>query len=90
VRKYRKKPVVVEAVKFDTGCDMPEVDLVMADPIDSEEICPVCGKTAKEHGNVKTLEGYLCACPGDFIIRGIKGEHYPCKPDIFKSTYEPA
>jgi len=45
-------------------------------------------KRGSKHGNVKTLEGYHIACPGDYIIRGIQGEHYPCKPDIFKATYD--
>ena len=86
--KYRKKPVVIEAFKFDWDGDNPELDLSM---IDSDEnwTCEHCGKLSSKHGNVKTLEGYHIACPGDFIIRGVKGEHYPCKPDIFEMTYEP-
>jgi len=37
---------------------------------------------------IKTLEGYMWVTPGDWIITGVKGEHYPCKPDIFEATYE--
>jgi hypothetical protein len=40
------------------------------------------------HGWIETLEGGHIVCPGDYIITGIKGEHYPCKPDIFEATYE--
>jgi len=87
IMRYRKKPVVIEAVKFDGVGAMPEVELSMLDS-DSEWVCDHCGKLARTHGNVKTLEGYHIACPGDYIIRGVKGEHYPCKPDIFDMTYE--
>ena len=85
--KYRKKPVVVDAVQFNGLGDIPELELHMLDS-DSDWQCKECGDFARNHGNVKTLEGYHIACPGDFIITGIKGEHYPCKPDIFESTYE--
>lgn len=88
MHRFRKKPVVIEAVKFDTDGDMPEVELYMIDS-DDEWVCEKCGKPACKHGNVKTLEGFHIACPGDYIIRGIRGEHYPCKPDIFAMTYEP-
>jgi hypothetical protein len=43
-----------------------------------------------DHGWIDTLEGGHNVCPGDWIITGVKGEHYPCKPDIFAATYEPA
>lgn len=52
-------------------------------------ICSSCGKTMHEHGWIETLEGGYIVCPGDWIITGVKGEHYPCKPDIFAETYEP-
>jgi hypothetical protein len=48
-----------------------------------------CGHTMHEHGWIDTLEGGHTVCPGDWIITGIKGENYPCKPDIFEATYEP-
>lgn len=87
--KYKKKPVVIEAVQFDGLGDIPELELHMIDS-DSEWICQQCGNPSRMHGNVKTLEGYHIACPGDYIITDIKGEHYPCKPGIFAATYEPA
>ena len=83
--KYRKKPVV-DAVKFGGVGDMPELDLHMIDTDDDWQ-CKVCGGFGRSHGNVKTLEGYHIAYPGDYIITGVKGEHYPCKPDIFEATY---
>lgn len=47
-----------------------------------------CGHTWHDHGWIDTLEGEHTVCPGDFIITGVQGEHYPCKPDIFAATYE--
>jgi hypothetical protein len=84
---YRKKPLVIQAVQFDGTGGMPEVELHMIDS-DTDWICQTCGNPSSMHGNVKTLEGYHIACPGDWIITGISGEHYPCKPDIFEKTYE--
>lgn len=48
-----------------------------------------CGFTMGAHGWIDTLEGGHIVCPGDFIITGVKGERYPCKPDIFAETYDP-
>ena len=44
---------------------------------------------AVDDGLIGTLEGYMAVTPGDWVITGVKGEHYPCKPDIFEMTYEP-
>jgi hypothetical protein len=52
--------------------------------------CKHCGDIMHNHGWIDTLEGGHIVCPGDWIITGVKGEHYPCKPDIFEMTYEPA
>jgi hypothetical protein len=52
--------------------------------------CDHCGDIMRNHGWIDTLEGGHIVCPGDWIITGVKGEHYPCKPDIFEMTYEPA
>lgn len=49
-----------------------------------------CGRTWHDHGWIDTLEGGHTVCPGDWIITGVQGERYPCKPDIFEATYEPA
>jgi hypothetical protein len=53
-----------------------------------ERHCEKCGQIMHKHGWIDTLEGGHIVCPGDYIITGIKGEHYPCKPDIFWATYE--
>ena len=78
-RTYRKKPVTVEAVQW-TGENRAE----MCEFIDSEvfEIIPRVGLV------IHTLEGDHHASPGDYIIKGVNGEFYPCKPDIFAKTYE--
>ena len=80
-RAYRKKPVVVEAIQW-TGENHAE----MCEFIDPEvfEIKP------KEGLIIHTLEGDHHASPGDYIIKGVNGEFYPCKPDIFAKTYESA
>lgn len=56
--------------------------------INGSSVCIKCGFTMHEHGWIDTLEGGHNVCPGDFIITGVKGERYPCKPDIFELTYE--
>ena len=78
-RAYRKKPVVIEAVQW-TGENHAE----MCEFIDPEvfEIIPRVGLV------IHTLEGDHHASPGDYIIKGVNGEFYPCKPDIFAKTYE--
>jgi hypothetical protein len=59
------------------------------DPQISGELkCSICGNKYHDHGWIDTLEGGHIVCPGDWIITGVKGEHYPCKPDIFEMTYE--
>ena len=56
--------------------------------VSSEKPCDHCGATMHNHGWIDTLEGGHIVCPGDFIITGVKGERYPCKPDIFAATYD--
>lgn len=51
-------------------------------------LCKHCDRVMHDHGWIDTLEGGHIVCPGDYIITGVKGEHYPCKPDIFHMTYE--
>ena len=77
--KFRKKPVVVEARLFDPGVDHDE----------ALEVVKWCSGEATYEGCViTTLEGDHLASPGDWVIKGVKGEFYPCKPDIFDATYE--
>lgn len=54
------------------------------------KFCEHCQQTMHVHGWIDTLEGGHIVCPGDWIITGVKGETYPCKPDIFAATYDPA
>ena len=51
---------------------------------------PAVGQNGATKGIIQTLEGPMTVTPGDYIITGVKGEHYPCKPDIFEMTYEVA
>ncbi len=77
--KYRKKPIVIEAQQWHTG-DPP------IGPMRREGT--FLGGVASYE--IPTLEGAHLVTDGDWIIKGIAGEFYPCKPDIFEQTYEPA
>lgn len=90
--KFRKRPVVIEATQFLGGREPPAGCLPYPlDRIDrsSPQGCGKCDCHMADHAIVHTLEGSMLACPGDWIITGVKGEVYPCKPDIFEATYEP-
>ena len=88
--KYRKKPIAIEAEQWFRHGDNPHIATKYCDiVIDCEsDPCPECGRELGKHGLISTLEGARRVCPGDWIITGIKGERYPCKPDIFEATYE--
>ena len=81
IKNYRKKPVVIEAVCFDKNFN---------------KIAEWCGGKLLYDRNkvheiaIQTLEGMIRGSIGDYIIKGVKGEFYPCKPDIFRETYEEA
>ena len=83
--KFRKKPVVVEATQWFKVGDHPNIEKIWAA---GDRVCECCGYPSYAHGYCRTMEGTLAVCPGDWIITGIKGEHYACKPDIFAATYE--
>ncbi len=86
--KYRKKPVEVEAFKW-TGCiNQVEDPQWIVDAIERKEITFTDHRFGVVSMAIKTLEGIMIASPGDYIIKGIQGEIYPCKPDIFEATYE--
>lgn len=84
--KYRKKPVVIDAFQW-TGDNLNDFDewLDSFGRIDTKIIFNYTDTLV-----ITTLEGNMTASPGDYIIRGVNGEFYPCKPDIFEKTYEPA
>jgi len=91
--KFRKKPVVIEATQWFRNGDHPNVKprVVPVHFNNKYARCEKCGQYTYDHGDIKTLEGKGGAqevCPGDWIITGIQGENYPCKPDIFEKTYE--
>ena len=88
--KYRKKPVVIDAVQF-TGFDGDGSLLSheLKTLVDNNKDVIDCDYV-NDYISIKTLEGVMFAFPGSWIICGIKGELYPCKNDIFLSTYEPA
>lgn len=58
--------------------------------VSGETLCRHCGVRMHEHGWIDTKEGGHSVCPGDWVITGVAGEHYPCKPEIFVATYERA
>jgi hypothetical protein len=88
MQKFRKKPVVIEAIQWD-GTELMAMDIIKW-----------MGKGGYRRPDYKlelnpelvipTLEGEMVASSGDWIIKGIAGEFYPCKDEIFKRTYEPA
>ena len=87
--KYRKKPVVIEAIEW-TGENLSEIATFTArNNISNGHLFDMAEYLVKKEGlKIYTLEGVMDASIGDFIIRGVSGEFYPCKPDIFKKTYE--
>lgn len=80
--KFRKKPVIIEAIQF------------LGDAVNLREcfhFCPpLIHETYRANGTltIPTLEGKMICSKGDWIIKGVNGEFYPCKPDIFEKTYE--
>ena len=98
--QYRKKPVVIEAVRwrgYNSGLEpLPEW---LPKPLLEQKRGPNGSRCYAQPGEILrdgdfiyigALEGEMCAVPGDWIIRGVKGEIYPCKPDVFATTYEKA
>lgn len=95
---FRKKPVVIEAVQW-TGDNWEElIDFcTVADPVGGAPARYVTGDVENLNNGyegrvpvlIETLEGTMRGEIGDWIIRGVNGEFYPCKPDIFEKTYEP-
>lgn len=101
-RKYRKRPVVIEAMQWDGTAEgaTPIIDWVLrtgeraAYYYEPQPETRVKGKVVREAVPallaINTLEGVMHATAGDYVIRGVSNEHYPCKPDIFEQTYEVA
>lgn len=91
--KFKKKPVVIDAIRW-TGDNLREVICFTDGPPDvrsnhaSMKWEEYCDLVKRDGLKIFTLEGKMSASVGDWIIRGVEGEHYPCKPDIFAKTYE--
>lgn len=83
--KYRKKPVVIDAIQFSDSTDVISAISDFA----SKEIAVDYGVNPPIL-KIETLEGTMIANVGDYVIKGVQGEFYPCKPDIFEKTYEKA
>lgn len=79
--KYRKKPVVIEAFELTTENFNTVLEWCGGEAFTPDRLKDVAI-------DIKTLEGVMRANLGDYIIKGVQGEFYPCKPDIFKATYE--
>ena len=83
IKRYKRKPIIIEAIQY-LGNNFKEVEefvgqtLLHYETIDEDDFTL----------GIPTLEGIMRASVGDYIIKGIRGEFYPCKPDIFKSIYE--
>ncbi len=82
--RFRKKPVVIEAMQWDGTVEgvTPIIDWIL----DAGTV--VASFTKEGVLRIETLEGTMSASTNDYIIKGVQGEFYPCKPDIFEATYE--
>jgi len=87
VTRYRKKPIEIDAIQFTgTGDSCAEVTEFPGGP--RADHTHLWNSTTNTGGIIKTLEGDMAFRPGDWIIKGVAGEFYPCKPEIFEATYE--
>lgn len=77
IKKFRKKPVIIEAIQWD-GKNLLEINEFISGKVKNHESVLI----------IPTLEGDMYASLNDYIIKGVNGEFYPCKPDIFAKTYE--
>lgn len=82
VQKYQKKPVVIEAIQFN-GLNLTELKNFVGDKCEVKYI----GAPLAAQITIHTLEGDMKVSVDDYVIKGVKGEFYPCKPDIFLDTY---
>jgi len=83
--KFRKKPVVIEAIQF---FDQPEEIINIQEFMGNIDLTIDYKDIDDPKLKIETLEGTMNASLGDWIIKGVNGEFYPCKPDIFEKTYE--
>ncbi len=86
--KFRKKPVVIEAVCYTGRNGFTIQQWSNFEIVESPVLEPSSDNPTGDYLQIKTLEGVMIANLGDWLIKGVKGEFYPCKPDIFAATYE--
>jgi len=82
--KFRKKPILVQAIQFENTAEC----LCAISKFMNREMRVDYQRGEAPVIEINTLEGTMYAKAGDFIIKGVKGEFYPCKPDVFEATYE--
>lgn len=87
--RYRKKPAEIEAMRWDGSMDSTDRITYWCGGIYDYTVKPSDHTDKCEWIAIPTLEGTMKANVGDYVIKGVKGEFYPCKPDIFEATYEP-
>lgn len=88
IKKYRKLPVVIEASEINVKTEQAVRNWSEGKVYPSPVLEPTEDNPSGTYWQIDTLEGVMTAISGDFIIKGIKGEFYPCKADIFAKTYE--
>lgn len=88
MKKYRKLPVVIEASEINVKTELDVSKWSEGKVYPSPVLEPTVDNPSGYYWQIDTLEGVMTAIPGDFIIKGIHGEFYPCKADIFAKTYE--
>lgn len=85
--RFRKKPVIIDAVQWQGRKSWPDLLPLIVTKFDKDVFGLYTGDAEQELA-INTLEGRMTVSVGDWIIKGVKGEFYPCKPDIFEATYE--
>jgi len=86
--KYCKKPIEIEAFQWTGGHDQVEDPQWIINAIEKGEVWFIGSNDTVRYMQIDTLEGVMTASKGDYIIKGVQDEIYPCKPDIFEMTYE--
>lgn len=86
--RYRKKPVEIEAIQISLSTEHEISKWSEGKVYPSPILEPTEDNPKGCYWQIKTLEGVMTAIPGDYIIKGVKGEFYPCKPEIFELTYD--
>jgi len=95
IKNYKKKPVVIQDIQW-TGKNLREITTFIDGEVKTNNIYAsdmwntYCDMVDSSGLKIHTLEGKMNANVGDYVIRGVQGEFYPCKPDIFEKTYEEA